>query len=282
MPQRAGIPAAESTVRTVAVPELLAAQGEQRARLRRTLRGWCGRISTRRRTRSARPPTLRDGTVRTWSTWRHGSHTTTCARSAAWTDGCRRTPGKPLLAEHCDDELPPGDDVDREEAVVGIAGFGFGFALRYDAPVVDAISCSVPLPRPTGEHERRIAAVMREVRSKSESAVPFRGYGAPADCTRVTVYGRVWRVTSVGGTVNARTGCCPTGNQGPARPRPSSRRGQEGVGDPGPPAHQPAARSPQPAAREELGATRGACRYVLTNLLTSPAGHFIVRPPSAH
>jgi hypothetical protein len=89
----------------------------------------------------------------------------------------------------------------------------------------------VPLSRLTGEHERRIAAVMREVRSKSEPAVPFRGYGAPVDCTRVTVYGRVWWVTSAVGTVNARTGCCPTGNQGPARPRPSSRRGQEGVGD---------------------------------------------------
>jgi hypothetical protein len=37
-----------------------------------------------------------------------------------------------------------------------------------------------------------------------------------------------------------------------------------------------------PGARQELAAGSGACRYVLTNLLTSPAGHFIVRPPSAH
>ncbi|MFI6439385.1 IclR family transcriptional regulator [Streptomyces sp. NPDC050759] len=110
--------------------------------------------------------------------------------------------GKALLAERADDELPLGDEplrvltanthtaratlladlaevrargysVDREETVVGIAGFGF--ALRYDAPAVDAISCSVPVSRLTAEHERRIVAVMREIRSKIESAVPFRG-----------------------------------------------------------------------------------------------------------
>ena len=109
--------------------------------------------------------------------------------------------GKALLAERPDDELPLGDEalraltanthtaratlladlaqirargysVDREETVVGIAGFGF--ALRYDAPAVDAISCSVPASRLTAEHERRIVAVMREVRSKIESAVPIR------------------------------------------------------------------------------------------------------------
>lgn len=66
-----------------------------------------------------------------------------------------------------------GYSVDREETVVGIAGFGF--ALRYDAPAADAISCSVPVSRLTAEHERRIVAVMREIRSKIESAVPFRG-----------------------------------------------------------------------------------------------------------
>lgn len=110
--------------------------------------------------------------------------------------------GKALLAERADDELPLGDEplraftanthtaratlladlaeirargysVDREETVVGIAGFGF--ALRYDAPAADAISCSVPVSRLTAEHERRIVAVMREIRSKIESAVPFRG-----------------------------------------------------------------------------------------------------------
>jgi DNA-binding IclR family transcriptional regulator len=112
--------------------------------------------------------------------------------------------GKALLAERADDELPPGDEplsaftahthtsratlltdlaeirargysVDREETVVGIAGFGF--ALRYDTPALDAISCSVPVSRLTEDHERHIVAVMREIRSKIESAVLLRGQG---------------------------------------------------------------------------------------------------------
>jgi hypothetical protein len=51
--------------------------------------------------------------VRTWSTWRHGSRTTTCARSAAWADGVPAHAGewdKALRAEHPDDELPLGDE----------------------------------------------------------------------------------------------------------------------------------------------------------------------------
>lgn len=112
--------------------------------------------------------------------------------------------GKALLAERPDDELPLGEEplsaftdrthtsratlltdlaevrarghsVDREETVVGIAGFGF--ALRYDTPAVDAISCSVPVSRLTGDHERHIVAVMREIRSKIESAVLLHGQG---------------------------------------------------------------------------------------------------------
>jgi DNA-binding IclR family transcriptional regulator len=112
--------------------------------------------------------------------------------------------GKALLAERDDDELPLGDEpltpstahthtsraalltdlaevrargysVDREETVVGIAGFGF--ALRYDTPALDAISCSVPVSRLTADHERHIVAVMGEVRSKIESAVLLRGQG---------------------------------------------------------------------------------------------------------
>lgn len=53
----------------------------------------------------------------------------------------------------------------------GIAGFGF--ALRYDVPATDAISCSVPVARLTPEHEVRIVAVMREVRAKIESQLPL-------------------------------------------------------------------------------------------------------------
>ncbi len=56
---------------------------------------------------------------------------------------------------------------------------GFGFALRYDVPAQDAISCSVPVARLTAEHEARIVAVMRETRLRIEAAAsPGRG-GAP-------------------------------------------------------------------------------------------------------
>jgi DNA-binding IclR family transcriptional regulator len=107
--------------------------------------------------------------------------------------------GKALLAERPDAELPLPDDplpprtpnthttraalladlatvrergysIDREETVLGIAGFGF--ALRYDTPATDAISCSVPVSRLTGEHEHRVVAVMREIRAKIETLLP--------------------------------------------------------------------------------------------------------------
>ena len=81
--------------------------------------------------------------------------------------------GKALLAERPDSDLPEGPyealtpsthttrdslaadlaavrargyAVDREEGVPGI--IGFGFALRYDTPAQDAISCSVPVGPP--------------------------------------------------------------------------------------------------------------------------------------
>ncbi|SER79198.1 transcriptional regulator, IclR family [Streptomyces sp. yr375] len=102
--------------------------------------------------------------------------------------------GKALLAERPDEDLPEGPyealtphshtareplradlaevrargySVDREEGVPGI--IGFGFALRYDDPAQDAISCSVPVARLTPEHEGRIVAVMREIRTKIET-----------------------------------------------------------------------------------------------------------------
>ncbi|MFC8344797.1 IclR family transcriptional regulator [Streptomyces sp. NPDC057280] len=108
--------------------------------------------------------------------------------------------GKALLAEHPDADLPEGPyealtsrtrttrealtadlaetrargySVDREEGVPGIVGFGF--ALRYDSPAQDAISCSVPVARLTPEHEGRIVAVMREIRGKIEATVPAAG-----------------------------------------------------------------------------------------------------------
>ncbi|MEU9557412.1 IclR family transcriptional regulator [Streptomyces fumanus] len=105
--------------------------------------------------------------------------------------------GKALLAERPDEDLPEGPyqaltphthtgreslaadlagvrrrgySVDREEGVLGIVGFGF--ALRYDNPAQDAVSCSVPVARLTPAHERRIVAVMREIRAKAEASVP--------------------------------------------------------------------------------------------------------------
>lgn len=113
--------------------------------------------------------------------------------------------GKALPAEHPDDRLPlprgplrprtenthtecttlladlagvreRGYSIDREETVEGIVGFGF--ALRYDSPAVDAISCSVPVARLSAEHEARVVAVMREARTKIGSALPPAS-GAP-------------------------------------------------------------------------------------------------------
>lgn len=66
-----------------------------------------------------------------------------------------------------------GYSVDREEGVPGIVGFGF--ALRYDIPAQDAISCSVPVARLSAGHEERIVAVMREIRAKIEAPVPGGG-----------------------------------------------------------------------------------------------------------
>ncbi|MEV7995549.1 IclR family transcriptional regulator [Streptomyces sp. NPDC086077] len=111
--------------------------------------------------------------------------------------------GKALLAEHPDADLPDGPyealtphtrttraslvadlaevrargySVDREEGVLGIVGFGF--ALRYDDPAQDAISCSVPLARLAPGREERIVAVMREIRAKIEATVPGGGGSA--------------------------------------------------------------------------------------------------------
>ncbi|MBT2675546.1 IclR family transcriptional regulator [Streptomyces sp. ISL-14] len=108
--------------------------------------------------------------------------------------------GKALLAERPDGGLPEGPyesltprthttreslaadlaevrvrgySVDREEGVTGIVGFGF--ALRYDTPAQDAISCSVPVARLSAGHEERIVAVMREIRAKIEATVPGGG-----------------------------------------------------------------------------------------------------------
>lgn len=105
--------------------------------------------------------------------------------------------GKALLAERPDADLPAGPygrltpqtltdraelaaelaatrlrgySVEREEGVPGIAGFGF--ALRYDTPAQDAISCSVPVARLNAEHEQQIITVMERARDRIEAAAP--------------------------------------------------------------------------------------------------------------
>ncbi|MFC9313166.1 IclR family transcriptional regulator [Streptomyces nigra] len=111
--------------------------------------------------------------------------------------------GKALLAERPDSDLPEGPyatltprthttraalaadlaevrergwSVDREESVPGI--IGLGFALRYDTPAQDAISCSVPAARWSPRHEERIVAVMREIRTKIEATAPGAAGGS--------------------------------------------------------------------------------------------------------
>lgn len=69
-----------------------------------------------------------------------------------------------------------GYAIEHEETVPGIAGFGF--ALRYDTPAIDALSCSVPVARLTEEHEAHIVSVMREVRVKVEALLASAS-GAP-------------------------------------------------------------------------------------------------------
>ncbi len=68
-----------------------------------------------------------------------------------------------------------GYALDFEENTVGLKCFGF--ALRYSDPVVDAISCSVPIARLTEERADEIVNVMREavaaIERQSPSNDPF-------------------------------------------------------------------------------------------------------------
>jgi DNA-binding IclR family transcriptional regulator len=45
-------------------------------------------------------------------------------------------------------------------------------SLRYDLEVVDAISCSVPLPRHSPAHEAEILAALRTARDRIEQSAP--------------------------------------------------------------------------------------------------------------
>ena len=48
----------------------------------------------------------------------------------------------------------------------------YGMALRYDLEVIDAISCSVPLPRHSPAHEAEILAALRSARDRIEQSAP--------------------------------------------------------------------------------------------------------------
>ncbi|HVV09197.1 IclR family transcriptional regulator [Amycolatopsis sp.] len=62
-----------------------------------------------------------------------------------------------------------GYAIDNEEGTVGLRCFGM--ALRYEQPVSDAISCSVPLARLTPEIEDLVVAALAEARAGIERAV---------------------------------------------------------------------------------------------------------------
>ena len=48
----------------------------------------------------------------------------------------------------------------------------YGMALRYDLEVIDAISCSVPLPRHSPAHEAEILTALRSARDRIEQSAP--------------------------------------------------------------------------------------------------------------
>lgn len=62
-----------------------------------------------------------------------------------------------------------GYAIDREEGTVGLRCFGM--ALRYENPVLDAISCSVPIARLTSDAESAILDALATARTAIERAV---------------------------------------------------------------------------------------------------------------
>lgn len=63
-----------------------------------------------------------------------------------------------------------GYAIDDEENTLGLRCFGF--ALRYDHPVRDSISCSVPIERLTSGRESLIVAAMAAARARIEESAP--------------------------------------------------------------------------------------------------------------
>jgi len=50
-----------------------------------------------------------------------------------------------------------------------------GVALRYNNPVMDAISCSVPIERMTAERLEQIASALTRTARKLEDSAPVQG-----------------------------------------------------------------------------------------------------------
>ncbi|MDR2896382.1 MAG: IclR family transcriptional regulator [Propionibacteriaceae bacterium] len=66
-----------------------------------------------------------------------------------------------------------GYALDNQEVIPGLVCVGL--ALRYTDPVVDAISCSVPVERMTPEHQAEIIEALTRVRDTLEASAPVQG-----------------------------------------------------------------------------------------------------------
>ncbi|UNX55598.1 IclR family transcriptional regulator [Georgenia sp. TF02-10] len=66
-----------------------------------------------------------------------------------------------------------GYAIDNEENTPGLCCLGV--ALRYTRPVLDAISCSVPVDRMTEAREAEVAAALLEARAQIEESAPVQG-----------------------------------------------------------------------------------------------------------
>jgi DNA-binding IclR family transcriptional regulator len=76
---------------------------------------------------------------------------------------------RPGLLADLVDVRERGYSIDNEEGTVGLRCFGM--ALRYETPVIDAISCSVPIARLTPDTESSILEALSTARTAIERAV---------------------------------------------------------------------------------------------------------------
>jgi DNA-binding IclR family transcriptional regulator len=82
---------------------------------------------------------------------------------------------RPQLLAELAEAHERGYAIDAEENSMGLRCFGF--ALRYTSPVIDAVSCSVPLSRLTPDLETTIIETLQAARLQIEASAPLRrGY----------------------------------------------------------------------------------------------------------